>query len=81
VSLALPVMLLDDRPALLDFGRLKSAERLGCLLVAWHNLLSQVCELPTQCRSSNANSLWWRVLADPTGVITISQIHGPRTDS
>src|SRR6266446_2372726 len=32
-------------------------------------------------RSSNASSLRWRVLAQPTGIITISQIHGSRTDS
>src|SRR5467141_3095258 len=31
-------------------------------------------------RSSNANNLWWRGLVDPTGIITISQIHGSRTD-
>jgi hypothetical protein len=34
-----------------------------------------------QDRSSNANSLWWRVLADPTRVVTSFQIHGSRTDS
>jgi hypothetical protein len=32
-------------------------------------------------RSSNANGLCWRFLAEPTGVITMSQIHGSRTDS
>jgi len=32
-------------------------------------------------RSSNANGLCWRILAEPTGVITRSQIHGSRTDS
>src|SRR6266446_10534130 len=31
-------------------------------------------------RSSNANNLWWRGLADPTGIIPTSQIHGSRTD-
>src|SRR5439155_8563112 len=31
-------------------------------------------------RSSNANNPWWRGLADPTGIITISHIHGSRTD-
>jgi hypothetical protein len=31
-------------------------------------------------RSLNANSLWWLVLAEPAGVITTFQIHGPRTD-
>jgi hypothetical protein len=35
----------------------------------------------SQRRSSNANSLWWRVLAEPAGVITTSHIHGSRTDS
>jgi hypothetical protein len=32
-------------------------------------------------RSSNANGLCWRILAEPIGVITRSQIHGSRTDS
>src|SRR5712671_4826071 len=31
--------------------------------------------------SSNANSLCRHVLAEPTGIITISQIHHSRTDS
>ena len=31
-------------------------------------------------RNSNANSLCWCILAEPTGIITISQIHRPRTD-
>jgi hypothetical protein len=33
-----------------------------------------------QCRSSNANSLWWQVSAQPTEDITTFQIHGSRTD-
>ena len=32
-------------------------------------------------RSSNANSLWWRVLAQPRRIITTSQIHSSRSDS
>jgi hypothetical protein len=34
-----------------------------------------------QCRSSKANGLWWQVSAQPTGVVTTSQIHSSRTDS
>src|SRR5260370_21661771 len=45
-----------------------------------HNSLILLAASP-QCRSSNANGLWCRVLADPTGVITTSQIHSSRTDS
>ncbi len=41
-----------------------------------------VCQLRIpQRRSSNANSLWRRTLAEPTQVTTISQTHGWRTDS
>ena len=30
--------------------------------------------------SSIANSLWWRTLAEPTGVIKTSPLYGSRTD-
>ena len=36
--------LLDDRPPFLDFGFLKSAERLGRLLVRRENLLPEVSQ-------------------------------------
>src|SRR5260221_5429135 len=44
-----------------------------------------VCQIPVRTayphrRSSDASSLWWRGLADPTGIIPTSQIHGSRTD-
>src|SRR4030088_1176079 len=42
-----------------------------CLLQSWHGVRAAY----PQCRSSNANSLRWRVLAQPRRVVTTSQIH------
>ena len=46
-----------------------------------HSGLGGVRAAYPQCRSSNANSLRWRVLAQPRRVVTTSQIHSPRSDS
>jgi hypothetical protein len=48
-----------------------------CLLQSWYGVRAAY----PQCRSSNANSLRWRVLAQPRRVVTTSQIHSPPSDS
>src|SRR5262249_23933669 len=48
-SLCPDVRCLDDRPPLLDFGLLKSAERFRRLLVARRNFLTEVGKLMAHC--------------------------------
>jgi hypothetical protein len=45
--------------------------RINFMYASWHPARTAY----PQGRSSNANSLWWRISAQPTGVITIFQIH------
>src|SRR5262249_45837407 len=40
----------DNRPPLLDVGFLKRGEGFRRLLLAWHHLLPDVCQLPTRRR-------------------------------
>src|SRR5262245_43529243 len=47
---------LDDRPPLLDFGLLESAERVGRLLVAWRTFLDYVSEPLLHCRVAKAST-------------------------
>jgi hypothetical protein len=43
-SFSLDARGLDDGPPLLDLGLLESAQRLGSLLLAWRNTLSEIGE-------------------------------------
>src|SRR6516164_10570572 len=47
-SFRLDVRRFDNPPPLLDVGFLKRGEGFRRLLLAWHNLLPDVCQLPTR---------------------------------
>src|SRR5262249_57744958 len=49
-SFRLDVRRFDNRPPLLDVGFLKRGKGFRLLLLAWHNLLPDVCQLPTRRR-------------------------------
>src|ERR1700730_2107353 len=57
-------------------GNLSDAARMTTVCAT----TSPELRIPRHC-SSNVNSLCWRVLAEPAGIITTSQIHDSRADS